>query len=95
MSKRLIRRYGHGHLHFRTFSCYRRLRLLRWVRARNIFVKILDEESGPRKFYPKGRATRPPAASSESLRTQRCRRTCCMARNNLGFDDWTDFGPML
>jgi hypothetical protein len=94
MSKRLICRYGHGHLHLRAFSCYRRLRLLRLVRARNIFVKILDEESGPRKFYPKGRATRLPAGS-KSLKPQRCRRTYCMARNNLGFDDWRDFGPML
>ena len=94
MSKRLIRRYGHGHLHFRTFSCYRRLRLPRLVRARNIFVKILDEESGTRKFYPKGRATRPPTGS-KSLKPQCCRRTRCVARNNLGFDDWTDFGPML
>jgi REP-associated tyrosine transposase len=43
MSKALIRLYGRGHLHFVTFSCYRRLPLLRSVRARNVFVKILDE----------------------------------------------------
>jgi putative transposase len=43
MSKGLIRRYGRGHLHFITFSCYRRLPLLGSVRARNVFVKILDE----------------------------------------------------
>jgi len=43
MAKRLIRHYGHGHLHFITFSCYRRLPLLRTVHARNVFVKILDE----------------------------------------------------
>jgi putative transposase len=39
----LKRRYGQHHLHFITFSCYRRLPLLRSVRARSIFVHILDE----------------------------------------------------
>ncbi len=43
MTKGLIRHYGHGHLHFITFSCYRRMPLLHSVRARNIFVKILGE----------------------------------------------------
>jgi putative transposase len=43
MTKGPIRIYGRGHLHFITFSCYRRLPLLRSVRARNVFVKILDE----------------------------------------------------
>ena len=43
MTKGLIRHYGRGHLRFITFSCYRRLPLLRAVRARNVFVKILDE----------------------------------------------------
>src|ERR1700681_887451 len=43
MAIKLIRHYGRGHLHFITFSCYRRLPLLRSVRARNVFVKILDD----------------------------------------------------
>jgi putative transposase len=43
MPKGLSRRYGQGHLHFVTFSCYRRLPLLGSVRARNAFVKILGE----------------------------------------------------
>ena len=43
MTKGPIRIYGRGHLHFITFSCYRRLPLLRSVRAKNIFVKIPDE----------------------------------------------------
>lgn len=43
MANKLIRHYGRGHLHFITFSCYRRLPLLRSVRARNVFVKILGE----------------------------------------------------
>jgi hypothetical protein len=38
-----IRFCGRGHLHFITFSCYRRLRLLGSVRARNVFVKTLGE----------------------------------------------------
>jgi putative transposase len=43
MAHKLIRRYGRGHLHFITFTCYRRLPLLRSVRARNVFVQILGE----------------------------------------------------
>jgi putative transposase len=43
MPKGLKRIYGFGHLHFITFSCYRRLPLLRTVRARNTFVQILGE----------------------------------------------------
>ena len=43
MANKLIRIYGRGHLHFITFTCYRRLPLLRSVRARNIFVEILGE----------------------------------------------------
>src|SRR6266849_4860963 len=43
MTNKLIRYYGHGHLHFITFSCYRRWPLLRSVRAKNAFVKILNQ----------------------------------------------------
>src|SRR6202795_3160461 len=43
MANKLIRRYGQGHLHFITFTCYRRLPLLRSVRARNTFVHILGQ----------------------------------------------------
>ena len=39
----LKRFYGRGDLHFVTFSCYRRRPYLGTVRARNGFVKILDE----------------------------------------------------
>jgi putative transposase len=39
----LSRRYGQGHLHFITCSCYRRLPLLGSVHSRNIFVQILGE----------------------------------------------------
>ena len=39
----LKRYYGRGHLHFITFSCYRRLPLLKSVRARDIFVRELGE----------------------------------------------------
>lgn len=37
----LKRYYGKGDLHFITFSCYRRLPLLRTTRARNLLVKEL------------------------------------------------------
>ncbi len=43
MPKGLKRYYGQGHLHFLTWSCYRRLPLLGSLRARNTFVKILGE----------------------------------------------------
>jgi putative transposase len=39
----LQRFYGHDHLHFITFSCYRRLPLLRSVRARDVFVRELAQ----------------------------------------------------
>jgi len=39
----LKRYYGKGNLHFITFSCYRRLPLLKTVRARDIFVKELGK----------------------------------------------------
>ena len=43
MPKGLKRYYGFKHLHFITCSCYRRRPFLRSARARNVFVKILDE----------------------------------------------------
>jgi putative transposase len=43
MPTKLKRYYGRGDLHFLTFSCYRRLPLLRTVRARNFFVQTLEK----------------------------------------------------
>jgi putative transposase len=43
MPKKLKRYYGRGDLHFLTFSCYRRLPLLRTIRARNVFVQALGK----------------------------------------------------
>jgi REP-associated tyrosine transposase len=43
MANKLIRIYGRGHLHFITFSCYRRVPFLRSVHSKNVFVQILDE----------------------------------------------------
>jgi putative transposase len=43
MAHKLIRHYGRGHLQFITFTCYRRLLLLRSVRARSVFVNILAQ----------------------------------------------------
>lgn len=37
------RYYGKADLHFITFNCYRRLPLLRTVRARNLFVQELGK----------------------------------------------------
>ena len=43
LHRKLKRYYGKHDLHFITFSCYRRLPMLGTKRARNLFVKILDE----------------------------------------------------
>jgi putative transposase len=50
MPKGLQRIYGQGHLHFITFSCYRRLSLLGPARARNVFVRTLDQVRGEYGF---------------------------------------------
>jgi putative transposase len=43
MANKLIRHYGRGYLYSIKFTCYRRLPLLRSVRARNVFVLILNQ----------------------------------------------------
>ena len=43
MPKGLKRYYGRGDLHFLTFSCYRRLPLLKTMRVRNLFVQALGK----------------------------------------------------
>jgi putative transposase len=43
MPKDLKRYYGRGHLHFLTFSCYRRLPLLSTSHERNVFVEALGK----------------------------------------------------
>lgn len=50
MPKRLKRYYGLGHLHFITFSCYRRMALLGTVRSRKAFVRALDEVHAKYRF---------------------------------------------
>jgi len=59
MPKGLERRYGHGHLHFLTFSCYRRLPLLRAARTRDLFLKTLDEVRGHFQFVIVGYVVMP------------------------------------
>ena len=54
MPKGLKRYYGLGHLHFLTFSCYRRLPLLNTARARNIFVDALEEIRERHRFWVVG-----------------------------------------
>ena len=46
----LKRYYGKGHLHFITFSCYRRLPLLKTVHARDIFVQELGKVRDEMEF---------------------------------------------
>jgi putative transposase len=50
MRNPLRRHYGRGDLHFVTFSCYRRRPLLGTRRARDRFVKILDEVRSRHEF---------------------------------------------
>jgi putative transposase len=47
----LKRYYGKGHLHFITFSCYRRLPLLKTARARDMFVQELGKVRDETKFH--------------------------------------------
>jgi putative transposase len=46
----LKRYYGKGDLHFVTFSCYRRLPLLKTARARDVFVKELGKIHDEMRF---------------------------------------------
>jgi putative transposase len=50
MPSGLKRCFGRGHLHFITFSCYRRLPLLQSKHARNIFVKELGNVRDKMEF---------------------------------------------
>jgi putative transposase len=59
MPKGLKRYYGRGDLHFLTFSCYRRLPLLKTMRARNLFVKALEEIRERYKFLLVGYVVTP------------------------------------
>src|SRR5712664_2431892 len=59
MPKKLKRYYGRGDLHFLTFSCYRRLPLLRTIRARNVFVGALGKIRERHKFLLVGYVVMP------------------------------------
>jgi putative transposase len=47
----LKRYYGKGHLHFITFSCYRRLPLLKSARARDVFADELGKTRDELEFH--------------------------------------------
>lgn len=51
MSAGLKRYYGKGQLHFVTFSCYRRLSLLKSRRVRELFVRELDKVRNEMGFH--------------------------------------------
>src|SRR5271154_5230791 len=55
----LKRYYGHGDLHFITFSCYRRLPLLGSVHARNTFADALSKIRERYKFLLAGYVVMP------------------------------------
>lgn len=59
MRNPLKRYYGHGDLHFLTFSCYQRKPLLGTPRARDLFVKILGELSEQHSFLLVGYVVMP------------------------------------
>jgi REP-associated tyrosine transposase len=50
MRNPLRRYYGRGDLHFVTFSCYRRLPFLRARRARDVFVRMLEQVRSRHQF---------------------------------------------
>jgi putative transposase len=72
MANKLIRHCGHDHVHFITFSCYRRLQLLRSVRARNVFVKILDELRDRYGFWLVGNVVMLEHNKNRCTQTQTC-----------------------
>jgi REP-associated tyrosine transposase len=55
----LKRIYGKDHLHFITFSCYRRLPLLKTARARDIFVRELARVCAEYQFLLVGYVVMP------------------------------------
>jgi len=55
----LRRYYGKGHLHFITFSCYRRLPLLKTAHARDAFVKELGRVRDEMGFHLLGYVVMP------------------------------------
>jgi putative transposase len=55
----LKRYYGKGHLHFITFSCYRRLPFLKTARARDIFVRELTRVRDETEFQLVGYVVMP------------------------------------
>jgi putative transposase len=59
MPSGLRRYYGKGDLHFITFSCYRRLPLLKTARARGIFVKELGKVRDEMGFHLLGYVVMP------------------------------------
>jgi REP-associated tyrosine transposase len=59
MPKGLKRYYGRGDLHFLTFSCHRRLPLLKTMRARNLFVHALAKIRERYKFMLVGYVVMP------------------------------------
>jgi len=59
MPKGLKRYYGRGHLHFLTFSCYRRLPLLKTARARHLFVRELARVRAKYEFLLVGYVVMP------------------------------------
>jgi|SRR5579859_1990192 len=54
MPERLIRIYGHGDLHFITFSCYGRLPLLGEGSARDVFLATLERMRARYRFKVTG-----------------------------------------
>jgi hypothetical protein len=61
----LKRLYGKGNLHFITFSCFRRLPLLKTGRARDVFVKELSKIRDEMGFHLIGYVVMPEHASAD------------------------------
>src|SRR5580765_2151649 len=59
MTRGLKRYFGQGHLHFLTFSCYRRLPLLSTARARDLFVDTLEKIRERHQFLVVGYVVMP------------------------------------
>jgi putative transposase len=59
MPKGLERHYGRQHLHFITFSCYRRLPFLRTARRRDLVLRALEHSRRTYRFHVVGYVVMP------------------------------------
>jgi REP-associated tyrosine transposase len=98
MPKGLKRYYGEGHLHFITFSCYRRQQFLTTARRRDCFLEVLEHTRQRYHFWVVGYVVMPehvhlliseskfadPSTVVRVLKQRVARRLLCTRRKRAG-----------